>query len=97
MSIGCSTCITILVGSGRLKGRTADSPNGKPNDSGTTLVRAAAGVRSERLASPAAGEVELRFLPADGRPWVRWERRLDRGLHVTLAAVEVDLVLRDGR
>ncbi|CNN88000.1 Uncharacterised protein [Mycobacterium tuberculosis] len=39
MSIGSSTCVTILVGSGRLGGTAALNPNGNPNDSGRMSLR----------------------------------------------------------
>ena len=46
-----STCITILVGSGRLTGSTAESPNGKPTEIGRIFTRISLSNRSA-LANP---------------------------------------------
>ena len=50
-SIGSSTCITILAGSGTLTGSTAESPKGKPTEPGRILTRISLSSRNA-LASP---------------------------------------------
>ena len=96
MSIGSSTWVTILVGSGRLGGKTTLRPNGKPNDRRQNL-RCAAAFEPQPLGQPgAAGQVELGLLPADGHRGHDRHAGLDRRPDVAGAAVEVDDVLRAG-
>ena len=90
MSMGSSTWVTILVGSGRLGGKPKVRPNGKPIVTGA-YVGAQQLVEAQQPGEPlAAPQVELVLLAAVADDRHDRHVRLERGADVALAAVEVD-------
>ena len=63
MSMGGSTCMVILAGSGMFGGTTRLRPNGKPNEMGTIFARARRAIGPRRLASQ---------VPRVRKIWVSW-------------------------
>ena len=74
MSIGWSTWVTILVGSGMLTGTTMLSPNGKPNAIGNMLDRNSLCYslvsRSARRAAPRSADIVGISLSDDMTPTI---------------------------
>lgn len=79
MSMGSSTCVTILVGNGTFGGTTALNPNGKPNETGRMALRS-----SRLIPSRSASQV-----PRVRYSWVSWPPMETAGTIGTPASIAV--------